>query len=286
MEKRILVGITGGIGKGIAATGAVRIAAEAGNTIDIITAHPDIWQGNPHVNKVHDWNRMEYLHEKIKDYDEVILQDPYRHSKFLLSECDLTCTYNYMVNEICEPVAPQVFLNKAEKLYVEGLLKDIKKPILAVQTNGGLNEGYAWNRDLPLEEAVEVLNQFAEEYEIIHLRNSNQLEIQGIKHTAELNLRQCLVVLQMSSKRLLIDSVYQHASSALGLPATVLWVLTKPEQFGYELHDNIVCNKPELKNMDRLEQLFTGLDMSTDKCPFGQTQKVFDTKKIVESLKQ
>jgi len=280
-----LLGISGGIGKNIAATGAVKIAAEE-NTIDIITAHPTVWQGNPHVNKVYDWNRIEYLHEKLRDYDEVVFGDPYRHTKFLLSDCDLTCTYNYMLNKICEPVAPEVFLNKAERLHVEGLLKGIEKPIMVVQTNGGLNEGYAWNRDLPLEEAAEILNQFNEEYEIIHLRMDGQLEIGGIKHTAELNMRQCLVVLQMSSKRLLIDSVYQHASSALGLPATVLWVLTEPSKFGYEMHDNIMCNEPELKNMDRLEQLFTGLDTNTDKCPFGQDQKIFDTKKIVDSLKQ
>jgi len=281
-----LLGISGGIGKNIAATGAVKLAVENEVTVDVITAHPTIWQGNPHVNKVYDWNRIEYLHEKIKDYDEVILQDPYRHSKFLLEGCDLTCTWNYMVNGICEPAKPEIFLNKAEKLYVEGLLQDIKKPILAVQTNGGLSEGYAWNRDIPLEEAVEVLNHFQEDYEIIHLRMDGQLEIKGIKHTAELNMRQALVVLQMSSKRLLVDSVYSHAAAAMDLPSTVLWVMTEPEMFGYKMHDNIMCNEPELHNMDRLEQLFSGLDANTDKCPFGQEQKVFDTQQIIASLKQ
>jgi len=115
---------------------------------------------------------------------------------------------------------------------------------------------------------------------------NGQLEIGNIKHTAELNLRQCLVVLQMSSKRLLIDSVYNHAAAAMNLPSTVLWVLTEPSKFGYKMHDNIMCNEPELKNMDRLEQLFTGLDANTDKCPFGQDQKIFDVEKVVESLKQ
>ena len=282
---KILLGINGGIGKGIAATGAVRIAHENGHTVDVITAHPSIWEGNPHVNRVYDWNRVEYMEQFIKDYDDVHIQDPYKDARFLLGECDLTATYNNMLNGILEPAAPQVFLNKAETLYVKELLKGIEKPIMVVQTNGGLNEGYAWNRDLPLEEAVEVLNQFREEYEIIHLRMNGQLEIGGIKHTADLNIRQCLVVLQMSSKRLLIDSVYQHACAALDLPATVLWVITQPNRFGYKLHDNILCNEPQLKNMDRLEGLFSGLDADTNKCPFGQEQKVFDTKQIIESLK-
>jgi len=282
---KILLGVEGGVGKGIAATGAVRIASEE-HQVDVITAHPSIWEGNPHVNKVWDWNRIEYMSEFIKNYDKIIFDDPYRNTRFLLDECDLTCTYNYMLNNLCEPVQPQLFLNKAEHLYVQGLLKEIKKPIFVVQTNGGLNQGYAWNRDIPLEEAVEILNQFQEEYEIIHLRANGQLEIGGVKHTGDLNIRQSLVVLGMSSKRLLIDSVYAHAAAALDLPSVVLWVQTEPSKFGYELHTNIECNQPELKNMDRLQGLFSGLDADTSKCPFGVDQKIFDVDKITKALKE
>ena len=56
-KKRILLGITGGIGKGIAATGAAAIASKD-RIVDIITAHPSIWEGNPNINKVYDWNRI------------------------------------------------------------------------------------------------------------------------------------------------------------------------------------------------------------------------------------
>jgi len=191
-----------------------------------------------------------------------------------------------MLNKICESVKPEVYLNKAEHMYVQALLKDIKKPIFVVQTNGGSEAGYAWPRDLPLEEAVEILQPFTEDYEIIHLRGPNQLEIEGIKHVAELNMRQSLVVLAMSEKRLLIDSVYAHAAAALDLPSTVLWVMTEVEKFGYEMHTNIQCNEPELKNMDRLDSMFKGLWNSTDACPFGPDQKIFDTEKIIESLQE
>lgn len=283
---KILIGLEGGVGKNIAATGAVRVAHEAGHKVDIITAHPSVWEGNPHVNKVWDWNRVEYLGEMIKNYEHLIFDDPYKNSEFLLGGCDLTCTYNYMINGICEPVKPQIFLNAAEYLYVQDLLKDIEKPIFVVQTNGGTQGGYAWPRDFPLEEAVEVLNEFIEDYEIIHLRANGQLEISGIKHAADLNLRQSLVVLAMSKKRLLIDSVYQHAAAAMNLPSTVVWVMTEVEKFGYEMHTNIQCNEPELKNMDRLDSMFSGLWNSTDACPFSPEQKIFDTKKIIESLKQ
>lgn len=283
---KILLDISGGVGKGIAATGAVKIATENGLVVDVITAHPSVWEGNPNVNKVWDWKRTEYMSEFIKNYDRVIFDDPYRHTKFLLEGLDLTGTYNYMINGISEPVLPQLFLNKAETLYVKTLLQDIKKPILVVQTNGGSTEGYAWPRDLPLEEAVEILNSFSEEYEIVHLRGPGQLEIGGLKHTADLTIRQSFVVLAMSTKRLLIDSVYQHAASALGLPSIVLWGLTEKEKFGYDMHTNIECVTPELKNMDRLDSMFSGLWNDVGVCPFSPTQKVFDTAEIIEKLKQ
>jgi len=281
---KILLGIEGGIGKNIAATGAVRIAAE-GAEVDVITAHPSIWEGNININKVWDWNRVEYMSSFIKQYDRVIFDDPYRHTQFLLGGLDITAIYNIMLNDKSEPVKPDIFLNKAEHLHVAQLLKDIKKPIFVVQTNGGTENGYAWPRDIPLEEAVEILNPFAEDYEIIHLKGPNQLEISGIKHTAELNIRQSLVVLSMSTKRLLIDSIYQHAAAAMDLPSTVLWIMTEKEKFGYQLHTNIECNKPELSNTDRLDHMFKGLWNSTDACPFAPNQKIFDTKKIIDTLK-
>lgn len=282
---RILLGIEGGKGKNLAATGAVALAAQE-HQVDVITAHPDIWEGNPNVQRVWDWNRAEYLADSLSVYDEVIFEDAYKNTKFLLDGCDITCAYNYMLNGMCQPVTPQVYLTKSEYLHVESMLAGIEKPILAVQTNGGYNEGYAWNRDLPLDQAVEVLNSFIEDYEIIHLRAQGQLEIEGIKHTADLSLRQSLVVLAKSSKRLLVDSVYQHAAAAMGLESVVCWVSTESIKFGYDIHTNIQANKPELKNTNRLEGFLKGLNSEPSFCPFSPTQDIFDTKKIIDALKQ
>jgi len=195
-------------------------------------------------------------------------------------------SYMILIVTLIFYVKPELYLNKAEGIEVDKALASVEKPILAVQTNGGTNEGYAWTRDIPLEEAVEVLNQFANDYEIVHLRAEGQLNIEGTKHTANLNIRQSIEVLRRAEKRLLIDSVYQHASAAFDLPSTVLWVMTRPEQFGYDLHDNVYSNDPELKNTDRLEMLLKGLDLDATKCPFSQGQSIFDTKKVVSSLKQ
>ena len=169
---------------------------------------------------------------------------------------------------------------------VREIISGFEKPIMVFQTNGGHQQGYSWSRDMPLDEAVEVLNQFNDDYQLVHLRANGQLEINGVKHTADLNIRECLVVLQESEKRLLIDSIYQHAAAAMGLKSTVVWVSTEVEKFGYDMHDNIQAYVGKLKHGERTDFIFGGLADDPDKCPFAADQKILPTKKIVDSLKK
>jgi hypothetical protein len=283
---RILISIEGGIGKNIAATGAVKVAREAGHEIDVLTAWPQVWIGNPNVNKVLDFGGIRYFTNELKSYDKLIFHDPYREQDFIQNKTDLTATFNLLVNGQAESVKPEVYLNKAEFTKVRQLLSGLEKPILAFQTNGGHNQGYSWSRDLPLEEAVQVLNEFQNDYELIHLRANGQLEINGVKHTADLNIRECLVVLQLSQKRLLIDSIYQHAAAAMGLKSTVVWVSTEVEKFGHAMHDNIQANAGQLKHGERTDFIFGGLQDDPDKCPFAQGQQILPVDKIIKSLKK
>lgn len=283
---KILFGIEGGAGKNIAATGAVRIAKEAGHEVYVMTAWPQMWEGNPNVAKVHSWDKIEYFSEEVKQYDRIVINDAYRQSEFLLQEANLSAVYNMLLNGILEPVKPELYLTKAEYLHVQDLLKEVTKPIFAVQTNGGNSTGYAWARDLPTDVAVEIMEQYADKYEIIHMRGPGQLEIGGVKHVADLTIRESIVVLALSEKRLLIDSVYQHAAAALELPSVVTWVLTKPTQFGYDIHTNVLRNEPKLKNVERLDVLIHGLDNNPAFCPFSVDQEIFSTKEIIKALKQ
>lgn len=283
---KILLNIEGGIGKNVAATGAVKVAHKEGHQVDVLTAHPSIWLGNPNVNKILDFNSLRYFTDELKEYDKLIFHDPYREQDFIQNKSDLSATFNLMVNGKAESVKPEIYLNKAECSKVRQILSGFEKPILAFQTNGGHVQGYSWSRDLPLEEVVDVLNEFADEYELIHLRANGQLEINGVKHTTDLNIRECLVILQESDKRLLIDSIYQHAAAAMGLKSTVVWVATEVEKFGYAMHDNIQANVGKLKHGERTDFIFGGLADDPDKCPFADDQKVLDTKKIINSLKK
>jgi hypothetical protein len=283
---KILVNIEGGIGKNVAATGAVKVAKDAGHEVDVLTAWPQVWIGNPNVNKVLDFGGLRYFTDELKGYDKLIFHDPYREQDFIQNKADLTATFNLLINGKAESVKPEIYLNKAENIKVRQILSSFEKPIMVFQTNGGHNQGYSWSRDLPLEETVDILNEFANDYELVHLRANGQLEINGVKHTADLNIRECLIVLQQSQKRLLIDSVYQHAAAAMGLKSTVVWVSTEVEKFGYDMHDNIKCNVGKLKHGERTDFIFGGLQDDPDKCPFADDQKILPNKKIIDSLKK
>jgi len=283
---KILVNIEGGIGKNVAATGAVKVAKDAGHEVDVLTAHPAIWLGNPNVNKVLDFGGLRYFTDELKGYDRLIFHDPYREQDFIQNKADLSATFNLLINGKAESLKPEIYLNKAECMKVREILSGFEKPIMVFQTNGGHNQGYSWSRDMPLEEVVEILNEFNDEYELIHLRANGQLEINGVKHTADLNIRESLVVLQESQKRLLIDSIYQHAAAAMGLKSTVLWISTEVEKFGYAMHDNIQANVGKLKHGERTDFIFGGLQDDPDKCPFADEQKILPKKKIIDSLKK
>ena len=281
---KILLSIEGGAGKNLAATGAIKKATEMGHVVDIITAWPSIFEGNPYINKIYDWGRYEYLQEQLKGYDKLILNDPYRQHEFLTLNIDLTAQFNWMLNECMEYVKPEFYYSLAELEEVKAMLSDIQKPILAIQTNGGTGTSWNWPRDFKLEEAVELINQLTSQYEIIHFRGPNQPEITGIKHIGELSLRQAIIALEFTQKRIFIDSVYQHAAAALNKESIVLWNATDSNKFGHPIHDNIQANAPLLKNMNRLDGLFNGLDNSNNKCPFAPHQKIFNINDIILKL--
>ena len=285
---KLLLGIEGGIGKHIAATGMIRLAHEQGYEVDVVCAHPLALQGNPNINRVYEWQRGEYFIEKFGDYDQVILDDPYRQRPFLSGQLTLAQTFCWMFDGGLseeEDCRPDYYITLAEEQEIVGFIKDFKKPILCVQTNGGQHQGWAWTKDMPLTEAAQVLQQFTEDYEIIHFRQQGQPQIEGIRHTEELNFRQCIALMSRSEKRFLIDSYLQHAAAALELPSTVYWAATTPQQFGYQIHDNIPSYEAQLKNTDRLELLFPGLDHTSFKCPYAQGQRMIQIEETVKSLR-
>jgi hypothetical protein len=89
----------------------------------------------------------------------------------------------------------------------------------------------------------------------------------------------------MSDKRLLIDSFAQHMAAALNLKSTVCWISTKPETFGYKLHDNIKAEQ-FTKEPNLTSAVYNPFLLSEDvsTIPYNDLNEIFDTNKIVTSL--
>jgi hypothetical protein len=84
----------------------------------------------------------------------------------------------------------------------------------------------------------------------------------------------------MSEKRILIDSCLQHASAAMGISSTVLWIGTSPIIFGYNIHKNVTANLPnkvKLPDSYLFDYNFNGL---THECPLIDTN-IFDIDEII-----
>ena len=94
------------------------------------------------------------------------------------------------------------------------------------------------NRDIPIQNAVDVVNYFKNDYHIYQLGYQGQPLIQGC-HRITLDTREVLASVLFSKKRLLIDSFSQHSAAAFGLKSVVCWVGNKPEILGYDIHTNV-----------------------------------------------
>ena len=183
---------------------------------------------------------------------------------------------------------PELFLTSKEKTSF-GKMFESPKPILAVQSNGGVpnqTDKYSWPRDLPMATAQKVVNAFAGAYNVVHIRRQDQLQLQNT-YPVTAEFRALAVLILMSEKRLFIDSFAQHAAAALGKPSVVCWVANVPEQFGYEMHTNIIANAPTLQPEYR-NSVFSQYNImgQVTEFPYNNEEEIFDADMIIEALRK
>jgi ADP-heptose:LPS heptosyltransferase len=159
---------------------------------------------------------------------------------------------------------------------------------LAIQPNGGaINQPlkYSWTRDIPAPIIEEIIQQYKNDYAILHIKREDQIIYPNTLQALD-GFRSIVVALSLSQKRLLIDSSAMHIATALNLPSTVAWIGTNPKVFGYEMHSNIVANQPTRQvelNHSNYQKYLLFQDIST--IPYNDLNEIFDKKLIINSLK-
>jgi len=291
MANTVIFSIDGGLGKSIMATAVLKVIKKEYKkaNIIVITGYPDVFIGNPNVNKVlHQQQAVglykNYIHNKDT---KVFITDPYSTSDFITESKHLIEIWCELYGLKYNGELPEIFLSKGEKEYFEPFYK-LDKPIMAIQPNGGAVGQplkYSWTRDLPAYIVNEVVSQFKNDYAILHIKREDQLMYENTIGALD-SWRSIAIMLTLSSKRLLIDSSSLHIATALNLPSVVGWIGTNPRVFGYNIHTNIIANQPT-KEVNFESNSYTKHllyeDIST--LPYNDFKEVFDTQSIISALK-
>ena len=291
MIQNVIFSVEGGLGKSIMGTAilkAIKKEYKKANII-VITSYPDVFVGNPNVNKVFNHQQAvslykNYIHNKNT---KVFILDPYMSSDFITESNHLLKIWCDMYGLKYNGELPEIFLSKGEKEYFAPFYK-LDKPIMAIQPNGG-GVGqplkYSWTRDLPALVVNEVVSQFKNDYAILHIKRDDQLTYENTIGALD-SWRSIAIMITLSAKRLLIDSSSMHIATALNLPSVVGWIGTNPKVFGYDMHTNIIANQPtkevNLEINGYLKHLFYE-DILT--LPYNNFEEIFDIESIINSLK-
>lgn len=285
----IVFQIDGGLGKNIMATALCKGFKKKypKDTLIVVTAYTDVFLNNPYVDKLYHSNEYTDFYIKyVKDKDvRIYIQDPYHHNNFQTGTEHLLKTWFGMFGLEYNGEMPEFFLTKAEREHISQFYR-LNKPILLLHANGGPQNGiaYNWARDMPESLVFPIIEEFSKDYDIIQIRREDQLAYPNIMSALD-GYRNIAVLIEMSSKRLFIDSFSQHLAAALNKPSTVLWVTTEPEIFGYDIHTNIKANVPNLPiRYQYMYQKFS-LTEPLSTLPYNDTRDIFNVQTIIKSLK-
>lgn len=291
MANNVIFQVDGGLGKSIMATAILKVIKKQYKKANIIvvTAYPDVFIGNPNVNKVlHQQQAVGFYKNYIHNKDtKVFITDPYSTSDFITESNHLLKIWCNIYGLNYNGELPEIFLSKGEKEYFAPFYK-LDKPIMAIQPNGGAigqQLKYSWTRDLPASVVNEVVSQFKNDYAILHIKRDDQLTYENTIGALD-SWRSIAIMLTLSSKRLLIDSSSMHIASALNLPSVVGWIGTNPFVFGYDMHTNIFANPPTKEvNIERNSYTKYLLYEDISTLPYNNFSEIFDTQSIINELK-
>ncbi|MFV2016610.1 MAG: glycosyltransferase family 9 protein, partial [Candidatus Heimdallarchaeota archaeon] len=209
------------------------------------------------------------------------------HRKSLIQNwCEMyTMKYN---NE-----RPNLYLNQRELLQAQNTLHQFAdgKPVLIVQTSGGNSNSnylYSWTRDMPINQAQQVVNHFHQNgYVVLQIRDEKQHQLQNVQSLHQIPPRQLIAMISLANKRFFIDSFAQHAAAALNLKSTVVWINTNPEIFGYSMHNNIQVQVEIIENAYDKNQYLFDYDFNgpLQEYPY-ETLDLFNVEEIIKSIEE
>jgi hypothetical protein len=289
--KNIIFQISGGIGKSIAATAVCRAIKKQypEDNLIVITGYPEVFFNNPYVKKALNFHNLSYFYsDYIENKDiELMILDPYMTTDAVKEKKHLVEIWCDLYNIKFDGEKPELFFTKRElESYHNQIRSD--RPIFLLQTNGGAdnNKKYSWARDIPVYIALGVIEEFKNDYNILHVRKENQI---ALPNTTQLTapFRQIAAISLLSSKRLVMDSFLQHTLAALNLPAVTCWIVNSPTVFGYKIHKHILKN-PYTNEKDLPFAFLNKYNIIGEESefPYFDEKEIFNLNEIIDALRK
>jgi hypothetical protein len=290
MEKYCLFHIEGGLGKHVAATAVAKCIKNNHHDrrLIVVCSYPEIFLNLNYVDKVFRFGNTPYFYQDyIKNKDILIFKhEPYFTTEHITKKMSLIENWCKLYNLDYLGEQPELIFNIRQIQH--GVKKwSRQKPVMVIQTNGGpLRQDlpYSWTRDIPYPISEALVNYYSNEYHIIQVCRHEDNRIPGCEHVLEpMSNMDLLSMLIVSKKRILIDSCFQHASAALNLKSTVLWIGTSPKLFGYDIHDNIIANINDNIKLPDSYLFDFSFDGVLHECPMMDFN-IFDMESIIYSV--
>ena len=287
----VIFQVNGGIGKCVMSTSVCRSikVKYPESKLIVVSGYPEVYLNNPYVDRSFAFGAASYFYEDFLENEDFVVfgHDPYLEIGHLKQREHLTTTWVKMFSLPIADKNPEIFLTDRERQFFSNKFAS-DKPILLLQTNGGAQQQelkYSWARDIPVHVAMAVIEEFKKDYHIVHIKREDQFSYPDTTPVSD-NFRAISVLIELSSKRLMMDSFGQHVAAALNKPSVVCWIANKPEVFGYDIHTNILPNKftrkPELK-----QAYLQKFDISGNlvEFPYNNERGIFNIDEIISSLK-
>lgn len=292
-KKYSIFHIEGGLGKHIAATAVAKCIKNnhPDRELIIVCAYPSVYLNLDFVSRVYRIGTTPYFYRDfINEKDSLIFKhEPYFTTEHIHKKMNLIENWCKLYNLEYNGEEPEIIFNKRELQKLTKMWSPSGKPILVIQSNGGVytqDSGlpYRWTRDMPFPILQSVVERYSDTHQILQVsRPGSPIAVGATPVNHELNTMELLSILLTSDKRLLIDSSLQHAAAALRLPSTVLWLGTSPKLFGYDIHDNIVANIPENQKLPDSYLFDYDFEGQLHDYPFDD-ETIFDLDEVIKSL--
>jgi hypothetical protein len=286
----IIFTIQGGLGKSVVGTAVCKAIKKKYPSCKLIvlTGYPEVFTNNKEVDMAFGLGQEAYFYSKYIDGQEVKIfgNDPYHVTEHILNQEHLIETWCKMNGLEYNGEMPSVELNERERVFYFNKYQ-YEKPIFILQTHGGAPQQeskYSWARDMPRNVINAVIEEFKNQYTILHIRREDQF---SFEHTTPIqeSFKGVSCLLQRSEKRLLIDSFCQHTAAALNKHSSVLWICNRPNVFGYPIHDNITAN-PETEKPDLRFSVFSKYNIvgALQEFPYKSELDIFNVDRIIQSV--